>query len=123
MKRNQVQVGKVYAVKVSGTVQPVRLTQDRGITAKTHFGYVGARTQLEKHDGWDGKNEKTGRAVRIRSAAKLRYELSYNGTRWVPAMQPKPLPSLESQAAGAAHDHLRSNPQDTEDPERFDGLS
>jgi len=51
---SQVVLGKVYNVKVSGKVQPVRLV------GESRFG------------GWDGVNTNTGRAVRIRTAAKLR---------------------------------------------------
>jgi hypothetical protein len=45
----------VYAVKVSGQVQEVRLV------AESPYG------------GWIGRNLRTGREVRIRSAARLRY--------------------------------------------------
>lgn len=57
MKKAQVQIGKVYAVKVSGTVQSVRLVQE------------------SPYGGWVGKNTRTGREVRVKTAAKLRHEV------------------------------------------------
>lgn len=56
MKKDQIKVGGTYAVKVSGSVQPVR------ITGESQYG------------GWDGVNTNTGRKIRIRSAAKCRYD-------------------------------------------------
>jgi hypothetical protein len=57
MKQRAVVLGQVYAVKVSGTIQPVRLV------AESPYG------------GWVGRNLRTGRDVRIRTAAKLRYPM------------------------------------------------
>ena len=64
MKKRDVTLGQVYAVKVSGRIQPVRLV------AESPYG------------GWVGRNEKTGREIRIRSAAKLRARLERNGDGW-----------------------------------------
>jgi hypothetical protein len=64
MKKNDVVLGQVYAVKVSGRIQPVR------IIAESPYG------------GWVGRNEQTGREIRIRSAAKLRARLEKNGESW-----------------------------------------
>ncbi len=47
-------VGHTYIVKVSGHLVPVKLTA------------------ISPYGGWVGRSEKTGREVRIRSAAKLR---------------------------------------------------
>jgi hypothetical protein len=55
MKQRDVVLGQVYAVKVSGNVQRVR------VVAESPYG------------GWVGRNLRTGREVRIRTAAKLRY--------------------------------------------------
>jgi hypothetical protein len=55
MKKRDVVLGQVYAVKVSGAVVAVRLVAE------------------SPHGGWVGRNERTGREIRIRSAAKLRY--------------------------------------------------
>jgi hypothetical protein len=54
MKRQDVQTGSTYIVKVSGVLAKVRLT------AESPYG------------GWRGTNLATGREVRIRSAARLR---------------------------------------------------
>ena len=54
MKKNNVQLNKVYAVKVSGSVVPVRLDSEN------------------PRGGWDGTNVKTKKGVRIKSAQRLR---------------------------------------------------
>jgi hypothetical protein len=58
MKKHDVVLGQVYAVKVSGRIQQVRLVAE------------------SPHGGWVGRNLQTGREVRIRSAARLRYPVS-----------------------------------------------
>jgi hypothetical protein len=70
MKRRNVVLGQVYAVKVSGRIQPVRLIGD------------------SPSGGWVGRNEHTGREIRIRSAAKLRARLEKHGDRWQLAVNP-----------------------------------
>lgn len=54
MKKDEVAIGKTYVVKVSGKLALVRL--DR----------------VSPYGGWVGRNTRTGREIRIRSAAKLR---------------------------------------------------
>ncbi|HUT57893.1 MAG TPA: winged helix-turn-helix domain-containing protein [Phycisphaerae bacterium] len=54
MKKNEVKVGTVYRVKVSGSVQDVRITGEN------------------PHGGWDGVNVTTNRKVRIKSPQRLR---------------------------------------------------
>jgi hypothetical protein len=54
MKKTDVTIGDVYIVKVSDKLTEVRLTGEN------------------PHGGWDGTNLKTGRAVRIRGAGRLR---------------------------------------------------
>jgi len=54
MKKNEITIGGVYAAKVSGKVVPVK------ITGESPYG------------GWDAVNTQTKRAIRIRSAARLR---------------------------------------------------
>ena len=54
MKRQDVQIGSIYIVKVSGVLAKVR------IAGKSPYG------------GWIGRNLATGREIRIRSAARLR---------------------------------------------------
>lgn len=54
MLKKDVELGKTYIVKVSGHLVPVTLTS------------------TEEYGGWWGRNERTGREIRIKSAAKLR---------------------------------------------------
>ena len=61
MKKNEVQVGKTYAMKVSGDVVPVKIT--------------GEKWSGDKHTGWIGTNTKTNRGVRIKTAQRLRAEV------------------------------------------------
>jgi len=81
VKKCNVTLGQVYAVKVSGRIQPVRLI------AESPYG------------GWVGRNEETGREVRIRSAAKLRARLEKDGDKWRVALnkQPQPAPDGHQQ--------------------------
>ena len=53
MKAQDVTLNEVYTVKVSGKLAPVKITQKLA-------------------QGWMGINTKTGREIRIRTAAKLR---------------------------------------------------
>jgi hypothetical protein len=55
MKASEVKVGGVYTAKVSQKLVPVRIVRDH------------------QSGGWVGKNEATGKDVRIRSARRLRY--------------------------------------------------
>lgn len=57
MKKRDMKIGGRYAAKVSGKLAPVR------ITGESPYG------------GWGAVNETTGRAVRIRGAQRLRYEV------------------------------------------------
>jgi hypothetical protein len=54
MKKQEIQTGSTYIAKVSGVLAQVR------ITGESPYG------------GWHGTNLTTGRAVRIRGAARLR---------------------------------------------------
>jgi len=54
MKKAQIQVGETYIAKVSGVLTTVR------VTGESPYG------------GWDAVNTRTGRSVRVRSAARLR---------------------------------------------------
>ena len=57
MKKNEVKLGHVYKVKVSGTIAPVQIIKEN------------------PRGGWDGANLATGKRVRIKSAQRLREEL------------------------------------------------
>lgn len=68
MHKAEVQLGRVYAAKVSDRIAPVRL--DR----------------VNPYGGWDATNLRTDRLVRIKSAAKLRFEVVPNPAhagRWI----------------------------------------
>ena len=54
MKKNEITVGESYIVKVSGQLVPVK------IIGPSPYG------------GWVGRSEKSGREVRVKSAARLR---------------------------------------------------
>lgn len=57
MKKRDVRLGGTYSAKISGRIVPCRLES------------------VNESGGWDALNLKTGRRVRIKSAAKLRDEL------------------------------------------------
>ena len=80
MKKQEVEVGKTYRVKVSGTLADVRITGEN------------------PHGGWDGVNVATKRSVRIKSAQRLR---SVAGER--PAKRTK-IVSLAEYESGADQD-------------------
>src|SRR5690242_11013931 len=58
MKKSDVKVGQVYSAKVSGSIAPVRITEEKW--------------KGDKHTGWVGTNTQTGRSVYIKSAQRLR---------------------------------------------------
>lgn len=55
MKKCEIEIGGVYVAKVSGNLVRVRIDG------------------VSQYGGWDGTNMATQRAVRIRSAMRLRY--------------------------------------------------
>jgi hypothetical protein len=57
MKKDEIVIGKTYQVKVSGKIQPVRITGKK------------------LNGGWTGINTNTGRDVNIRTGARLRAAL------------------------------------------------
>lgn len=54
MRKNEVEIGGTYHAKVSGRVVVVRIDRE------------------SPYGGWEATNTATGRAVRIRTAARLR---------------------------------------------------
>ena len=54
MKKNQIEIGGQYTCKVSDKIVVVKITGENS------------------HGGWDATNLKTGKAVRIKSAQRLR---------------------------------------------------
>lgn len=63
MRSTDIEVGEVYAVKVSGKVRPVRITTK-------------VCNRQGRRDGWMGINLRTGREVHIRSPQRCRYQMS-----------------------------------------------
>ncbi len=54
MRKSEVQIGDTYLVKVSRRIVPVTILRE------------------SRYGGWVGRNETTGREIRVRSAARLR---------------------------------------------------
>ena len=63
MKKDEVQVGKVYTAKVTDKLVPVRIDAE------------------SRHGGWDATNLATGKKVRIKSPQRLRAELKADGAK------------------------------------------
>jgi hypothetical protein len=64
VKQEQIEIGNVYAAKVTDKVVPVRIDA------------VCLSLSTGKPGGWDATNLKTNRKVRIKSAAKLRKQIA-----------------------------------------------
>jgi hypothetical protein len=84
MKQSQVKLGGTYTVKVSGVLVPVKLVRENS------------------RGGWDGVNVTTGRAVRIRTAARLRKEH---------ALSPQSIPGVCPSSELGTWDELLDAPQ------------
>lgn len=67
MKKNDVEIGAAYVAKVSGRLTRVRIAG------------------ISPHGGWNAVNVETGRAVRIRTAGRLRRALDGKATKAVAA--------------------------------------
>ena len=91
MNKADVTIGKTYLVKVSGSQVPVK------ITSESPYG------------GWLGRNEKTGREIRIRGAGRLRQELKPALAAFGPATPPTDLttPRMSPQARGIGLAYMR----------------
>jgi hypothetical protein len=78
MKRSDVKVGKTYAVKVSGKIQPVTITHTKRTTA--YGTYASASIYGSRYgrpvsmNKFMGRNEWTGRIIGPFTAAKCRFE-------------------------------------------------
>lgn len=59
MKRDEIKVGGVYAILVSGRVQPIRIVREHGMIKKWQ-GMAGTSKYKDAFGGWFGKNEKHG---------------------------------------------------------------
>ena len=66
MKKNEVEIGRHYIVKVSGKLTRVKILRE------------------SPYGGWEGVNAETGRAVRIKTAARLRKAVACAATNGNP---------------------------------------
>jgi hypothetical protein len=98
MKKDEVRIGSTYKAKVSGSVVPVRITEEK---------WSG-----DKQVGWVGTNTETGRSVRVKSAQRLRAEVGGK-----PAKPEKPEPPTPAAAEpipqAAAPDAVAAAPDAT----------
>jgi hypothetical protein len=65
MKQSEIQIGRIYAAKVSGSLAPIRI-----------IGTFGWRSGRVHRDGFVGVNLRTGRTLRFRSAQRFRAEVT-----------------------------------------------
>lgn len=72
MKKSEVVLNRIYAVKVSGRVVPVKLMREVETILRRTATWPYARKS--SGGGWIGLNLKTGLETRIQTAAKLRWE-------------------------------------------------
>lgn len=93
MKTKEIVIGKVYAVKVSGKIAPVRILSE-------NTSSYNPRTNRETHGGFAGRNEITGREVHIRGAARVRFEMIFLDGKWR-ANNPLLLPLPKAEVASA----------------------
>lgn len=71
MKKAEVVVGREYLAKVSGTLQRVRVTRCVVKSSRIWSGYS-PNPRYRETTRWEGLNLKTGRAIVIKSAQRLR---------------------------------------------------
>lgn len=76
MKKNEVKIGGVYEVRLHGVMTKVRI--EEAFETRHWVGRVGlvssGKRQSRTH--WSATNLRTGRAIQIKSAAKLRKEVT-----------------------------------------------
>ena len=71
MKRSDIEIGGRYTAKVSGQIVAVRITRDRGMNVRP-WASSDPYAAKEMHGGWDAINVATGRAIHIKTAARMR---------------------------------------------------
>ena len=69
MKRSEVEIGGRYTAKVSGQIVAVRIVSDLGTHWRTVYGQPSR--DREVHSGWTAINVATGRAIHIKTAARM----------------------------------------------------
>ena len=105
MKKQDVKIGKVYLVTVSGKQARVRLTNE------------------SPYGGWDGLNIETHRKVRVKTAGRLQREIKDPEAR---AGQPEPeaiptQPEAEEQVVQVAAEEPMADEPETGEPEQEAG--
>ena len=68
MKRDEIELGQVYAVKVSGRVVPVQVLSS---AEPSHWGPRGL-----VRAGWHCRNRLTGRTILVKSAQRFRRRIA-----------------------------------------------
>lgn len=71
-KRADVKVDSVWTAKVSGRIVQVRVLADLGMQER----YAGFNKRTKQHGGFECLNLDTGKRVHVRSAARLRKEVT-----------------------------------------------
>jgi len=91
MKKSEVEIGGYYVVKVSGKLTRVKILRE------------------SPYEGWEGVNAETGRAVRVKTAARLRRPAYTDQERAeIVRRMMQPLADL-----AAAREHAASHPETT----------
>ena len=83
MKKSEIQIGGLYAAKVSGQVVDVRINSE------------------SRYGGWNARSLKTGRPIRIKTAARLRYEVRPASDDPINRLRSRPAPTLHGAAKRA----------------------
>jgi hypothetical protein len=76
MKRLDIKVGKVYGMKLAGSIQPVRIERDRGLQRTT--------MRHMKHLGWDGVKLNSSHQFHVKAAKKILCEMVKLDGHWYP---------------------------------------
>lgn len=76
MRTDEIEIGHTYAVKVSGRVQPVRITERSDTPTRRHYNRAcGTERITRAATRFYGVNTNTGRAIGPFTAAKCRKEV------------------------------------------------
>lgn len=72
MKKDEVKIGAVYEVRLHGVLTRVRI--EEAFTTR-HWVGMASSGKRQSRTHWSATNLRTGRAIQIKSAAKLRREV------------------------------------------------
>jgi hypothetical protein len=87
MKITEVEIGKTYLIRFhDGLLTPVTILSTK---TQENYGYLNGRYTYgagKRTTHYRARNERTGRDIEVKSAAKLRVEVTRNANgKWVPA--------------------------------------